>query len=274
VAGVAAGLLSRVHCQGRTEVFSQFCEVMVDPTLRRGLRRGATYRALLDAVIGEALRTGAALVFGLPNENSDRMVQALFRGRTLHQVSRVLRPTGPASGLSPTAWPSRLRYAVRPVADPALLDVLWERCRPEFPLTTIRDRAYLSWRYLRCPHTTYALLLAWDRRRGRPAGLSVLRMGWQGEPICAIVDWLVPRDEPAAGVALLAHTERAARRAGMREVTAWLPPDSPERQWFLARGYRVELTRYPLLTIIPDSSPPTAWVARHWYYTMGDSDIF
>lgn len=273
IRGLIAGVPARAQAEGRPVIVSQVAEVMVDPGFRQGLRRGGVYVGLLAAVIGEATRRGAGLIFGVPNQDSDRVVQALFGGRVIHQVTRVVRPVAGGQA-SPRAWLARSRYTVRPAPELGVAEPLWQRCRSNLPLATIRDAGYLTWRYLRCPHVRYHTYVAWDRWRDRPAGLSVLRMGWEDQPVCAIVDWLLPRGETAPAVALLAHAEAQARQAGLREVAAWFPPDSPEQRWILAQGYRREPTRYPMLTIIPGPELTTDWVARHWYYTMGDSDIF
>ena len=290
VLGTLGGLPALVHAAGRTVIASQFVEAMVDPEIRHALRervpevvemyvagrrraRAGLFIALVDAVVEEVMtKRGAAFMFALPNQDSDGKHRRVG-GRFFDQVTRVVRPLGGVRA-SPAAWLARARYRVRPVQrfGPES-DWLWERCRPTFPLATVRDAEYLNWRYRDCPHVRYHPYLAWDRRRERPAGLVVLRMGWEGQPLCALVDWLVPRDDGGAAPALLACAEREARRAGMREVAAWFSPDSPEQQWFCRRGYRLEPTHYPML-VLAGPELPLDWIARHWYYTMGDSDIF
>lgn len=275
ITGQIAAVPARVHAEGREVIFSQVVDLMVDPRLRRGLRKAGMYITLMAHLVEEATGPGhAALLYGFPNQDSDRVSQEVFGWRDLHQVVRVVRRLD-AGGRASAGWLARSRYAVRPLERfDGPTDRLWERCRHGLPLATVRDARYLTWRYLRCPHVRYQPYLAWDRWRERPAGLTVLRMGWEGLPVCAIVDWLVPRGEAAPAGALLAHAEAEARRAGMVEVAAWFPPASPEQRWFLARGYAAEPTRYPLpaRSYAPDLS--LEWVARHWYYTMGDADVF
>lgn len=275
IVGLIAALPARVHADGRPVVFSQVVDLMVDPRLRRGLRKAGMYITLMTTLIEEGAGPGrAALLYGFPNQDSDRVTQEVFGWEALHQVTRLVRrlDAPPRPPVGPLA---RSRYAVRPLERfDEVADRLWDHCRPHLPLATIRDARYLTWRYLRCPHVRYLPYVAWDRWRDRPAGIAVLRMGWEGQPLCAIVDWLVPRGESTPASVLLAHAEAEARRAGMAEVAAWFPPESPERRWFLASGYTAEPTRYPLLAgaYAPDLSLDR--VARHWYYTMGDSDIF
>lgn len=272
--GLVAALHARAEAAGQAILVSQVVDVMVDPGTRRSLQRTGSFILLLARLIDAATREdGAALMFGLPNQDSDRVTQEVFGWQNIHRVTRVVRPLVGAP-IARGSWRTRRRYAVRPLEEFALVDALWARCRDTLPLATIRDATYLAWRYGRCPHVRYQAYLAWDRRRAAPAGLLVLRLGWEGQALAAIVDWLVPREEPEAGAALLARAEEAAAGAGLVEVAAWFPPGSPEQRWFLAQGYRAEATRYPLPTRTYAPQLPLAWVARHWYYTMGDSDIF
>jgi hypothetical protein len=272
--GLVGGLHVRAQAAGRAVLLSQAVDVMVDPGARRSLQRAGTFILLLARLIEAATgEDGAALMFGLPNQDSDRVTQEVFGWRNLHQVTRVVRClTGAPAARG--SWRTRRRYAVRPLQDFAPVDALWARCRGGLPFATIRDATYLAWRYDRCPHVRYHTYLAWDRWRARPAGLLVLRLGWEGGPLAAVVDWLVPRGDAEAGMVLLAQAEADAARAGLGEVAAWFPPGSPEQRWFLSHGYRAEPTRYPLPTRSYDPDLSLGWVARHWYYTMGDSDIF
>ena len=274
IIGQLAGLPTRVWAEGRQLLFTQVVDLMVDPRVRRGLRSGEFYIGLLRAFSEEFAGEGkAALTFGLPNEYSSRIAQAVFGWQVLHQVTRVARSLD--TNTTTPSWLSRRRYTIHRLEEFAgIADPLWQRCRGDLPLATIRSAPYLTWRYLRCPHVRYQASVAWDRLRNRPAGLVVLRMGWEGQPLCAVVDWLVPRSEPAAAWVLLRHAETEARRAGMKEVSAWFSPDSLEQRWFLARGYTAEPTRYPLLAKAYATGLAPDWVSRHWYYTMGDTDVF
>lgn len=274
IVGQIAAVPARVHAEGREATFFQVVDLMVDPRLRRGLRKAGMYITMMATLIGEGTGPGrAALLYGFPNQDSDRVTQEVFGWANLHQVTRVVRRLA-AEPRAPGRL-ARSRYAVHPLERfEGVADRLWDRCGPHLPLATIRDARYLTWRYLRCPHVRYDPHMVWDRWRNRPAGLSVLRMGWEGQRLCAIVEWLVPRGESAPASVLLAHAEAEARRAGMAEIAAWFPPDSPEQRWFTAQGYTAEPTRYPLLAgaYAPDLSLDR--VARHWYYTMGDTDVF
>ncbi len=274
ILGVLGGLPARVHAAGAEVTSSQVVEAMVHPDVRRGLRKANLFVTLLAALVDEAMgRRGAAFMFALPNQDSDG-IHRTVGARFFDQVTRVVRPAG-RRRLRLAPWAARGRVAVtRLAAFGAETDRLWAACRADFPLATIRDARYLSWRYRDCPLAEYHAFLAWDRRRDRPAGLAVLRVGWEGQPLAALVDWLVPRSDPRAAPALLDAVAGAARAAGARELAAWFPRDCPEQRWFLGEGFVAEPTAYPLVVRATHPEFPVERLARDWYYTMGDSDVF
>src|SRR5262249_34091506 len=151
ILGLVAGLHARGQADGRPVTVSQAVDVMVDPGARRGLRKAGMFVLLLAKLIEEATGTdGAALMFGLPNQDSDRVTQEVFGWKNLHQVIRVVRRLDGPGAVTP-AWLARQRYRVRPLSDFAgVADALWARCRGALPFGTIRDSRYLTWRYLRC----------------------------------------------------------------------------------------------------------------------------
>lgn len=270
-----AGVPLRVQLEGNPLVFTLVVDLMVDPGYRRSLRKVGVYQALLGTLIETSTGAGrAAVLYGIPIRSSNRLPQALFRWREAYEVTRLVRPLGPSTGgrLSRLA---RWRYEVRPVRDfGGWMDRFWQSCAPEFPLATVRDARYMNWRYIRCPHIAYHPYMLWDRWLRRPRGVAVLRLEWQGQPTGCLVDWLVPRGDVEAVRVLLAGMEEVVRQHGLQELSAWFPPDSPERRLFMASGYREEAMGSALIGNVYTTSLTWDWVARHWYFTMGDSDIF
>jgi hypothetical protein len=104
--------------------------------------------------------------------------------------------------------------------------------------------------------------------------MAILRLGVADQPIACLVDWLVPPGDTTTADLLLHHCERRSREAGMTQLQAWFPPSAWPHRLLSERGFRQESTPYHLvaLTKVPDVS--LEWVNRHWYYTMGDSDIY
>jgi len=99
-------------------------------------------------------------------------------------------------------------------------DALWERARGSYAMCVRRDRAYLEWKYARCPHKRYDV---WEARRGgRLDGFAVgrhedhrgLRLGW-------IVDVFADAGDHAARDALLGTMLGAFRSAGVARAQAF-----------------------------------------------------
>jgi len=154
--------------------------------------------------------------------------------------------------------------------DPAV-DRLWARCAPEMPLTIVRDRRYLDWRYADIP-VPYRRFEVW--RGERLDALFVLRAGWCGAPIVALTELLARRDDLQALECALATALHLAGELGMTRVETWLP----ERHPFFARaralGFRSERTNLTLTARLYRTPEALDWHRENWFYTIGDSDIF
>jgi hypothetical protein len=154
------------------------------------------------------------------------------------------------------------------------VDRLWQRCQRELPLAIIRDARYLNWRYADCPDVEYVKLLVADRWTGQAEGIAVLRLGFEGLPVAALVDWLVPARSQGLAEALLGQCHAIAMASGQSRIEAWFPEYATQFQFLKAHGYRSTPTQYEIVVepFVPELS--REWVQGHWYYTMGDSDIY
>jgi hypothetical protein len=271
VIGQVAGLPLKVQVDGRPVVTSCIVDVMVAPEFRKGLQKPGVFPTLLDLLITSVTGTrGTVLIYAVPIRSTFRVASRLFGWREAFPLTRVVRaaeelPTGPGR--------PRWRDALRPVERfGPWMDQLWAICRPALPFATTRDAAFLNWRFVDCPHVRYFPYVLWDRWRARARGVAVVRLEWQGQPIATVVDWIVPRGDERSAAALLDGVEAEVGRHPVRELVAWLPPESPEQRFFLARGYRAETTDLPLTGKLYTTDIAWEWLARHWYFTMADSD--
>jgi len=138
----------------------------------------------------------------------------------------------------------------------------------------VRDAAYLEWRYVACPGLDYAILVARRRWSRRTDALAVLRAGWIGEPIGALVDWIVPRDEPGLERRLLLACHRWCRERGLARMVAWARPGSHADALLRSAGH-VERESPFLLTVLRGHGTVGVEDMRdRWDYTIGDSDLF
>jgi hypothetical protein len=89
-----------------------------------------------------------------------------------------------------------------------------------------------------------------------------------------LVDWLVPKGLQGLAQALVRHCEGLATASGLHRLDAWFPEYAPQFQFLKALGYRPAPTEYEI--VVEPFRPELAreWVQGHWYYTMGDTDIF
>lgn len=279
VIGQYTGLPVRVIVDGQTFTFSQAIDSMVDPRYRRGLKKPGVFACLFEGFAEAYGGEGrVAILWGFTNPEALRIGQRLLGYVFLHRVVKLVRSVDSPAYLSPRqqmreAW-RRIQCPIYPVGRfDARIDRLWEQCRPELRVATIRDARYLNWRYADCPDVQYRLLMAGGTMGMSPLGMAVLRLGLEGQPVACLMDWLVPWKNMAAADQLLQRSFEEAELAGMKEVHAWFPSSSPWHRYLLDKGFQPIETAYMTVR----QFAPTVSVEllnAHWYYTMGDSDHY
>jgi hypothetical protein len=275
VVGQYAAVPAWAAKDGRRYLLSQAVESMVDPRFRRGLKNPGLQVMLVKGFYQEYMGPGGgAMAYGFPIPVYCRLLVRTGVCTVLHRVVQLERELADGGASAGPRRPS-LRHRVAEVSRfPDGADALWDRCRRDLPLAIIRDARYLNWRYADCPDVAYVKLIAGDRWTGRVEGLAVLRLGFADRPVALLVDWLVPRAGPAVAEALLEHCHALAAGSGHRRIEAWFPVHAPEFAFFERRGYKRVPTQYEIVVepFVPEL--PREWVSDHWYYTMGDSDIY
>ncbi|MBI2902339.1 MAG: GNAT family N-acetyltransferase [Candidatus Methylomirabilis oxyfera] len=281
--GQYAGLPVRMAWGEKTLVFDQVIDVMLDPVTRLGLKRTGLFFALANQGIGGY--AGSDKVsggYGFPTPEALRIGQRAAGYTPMHPVVGLvldLRQDGQnhskvLAGGDRSRLYSRF-YRVREIERFGQeVDRLWEQARQELPVAVVRDARYLNWRYAACPDVRYTMLEAFHRLTGALAGVAILRMGVRGEPVAALVDWLVPGRAIGAGVALLARCAQLAAQAGMRQMQAWFPGYTRPFRLLQRRGFRPEETMYEFVALSMSPEVTLDWTKECWYYTMGDSDIY
>ena len=254
---------------------SQLLDHMVEPALHRRGLYGALWRHFRDTCVR---RDESASWFGFNLEEIRRLQEHLFGMTLLHPVGALrfdLSQREPWRGDRAMEVRASLLRTDRMAHFGPDADELWDRCAPRLDTALVRDARYLNWRYADCPDVAYESVAARNRLTGRLAGLAVLRLGWQHEPMAALVDWLVPDARRSVWIRLLGACHDLARGAGLAFCRAWLPPGSPDHAVLLDLGYRPEST--PFLVSAVDDGIATRVLPRlggRWHYTMGDTDIF
>jgi hypothetical protein len=288
-----AGVGQRVLLDGEPALFSQAVDSMTDPAFRRGLRKPGFF-----------VLTGYPYAedYGGPPPDRDTVMWGLPVPPAWRIGKTYLKYEMVRSQLKLTADPADLRVAAAPGIDVAEVDEyaplagelesLFARAAAPHGAIAVRDAAQLDWRFVRHPEREYRRAVA--RRGGELVGLAVFRVGgFDGEEQGLVCDWLVPPDEPEAAHALRAWLRDCARAAGAERLVALLPDTRPDcipfqaaqfrvlpipdtcPDWipFQAAQFRVLPTRYFLVGRNYVKRYDMRWLYRHWYYTLGDTDL-
>jgi GNAT superfamily N-acetyltransferase len=212
-----------------------------------------------------------------------------FFQRVLDARAIATRRWGPALGalaapilrlglavVAPVHGAARDGVDVRPIEEFGFdYDGLWERARGSYAMCARRDRAYLNWKYVACPHRAYQRQ---EARRGHElAGYVVSRQeDYRGTRIGWIVDLFTAADDAAAQDALLGAALDGFRRAGVARVQCFamnaalaaslkrrgfLRGRSPMQFCVRARGAEAQADR----AVLADTG--------RWHVTFGDSDM-
>jgi GNAT superfamily N-acetyltransferase len=150
-------------------------------------------------------------------------------------------------------------------------DALWERARASYAMCVRRDRAYLDWKYARCPHRRYDVLEA--RREGRLDGFAVSRQeDHRGTRLGWVIDVFADGEDHAARDALLGAVLGSFRRAGVARAQAFsmdgrLAADLRRRGFAAARSPMQFCVRARV-----ESGHVFAQRDR-WHVVFGDSDM-
>lgn len=252
--------------------FVHCVDSMTHPAYRSGLKTKSLFVETCMPFWAHCREIGDALFYGFPVDAAFRIGQRYLKYVMMTVIDYLIRPA--AAGALP--MPSGLEVQAV-AAVPPDIGGLYELVRADKRCLVRRDYRYLLWRYLQNPaRADYELWTV--RRSGRLAGLMVCKPGGGLVPDAAtIVDWLVPEHDAAAAEALLAAAVRRQQEAGKQRLMTVLPPWSHESRALQQRGFVWTpsanwLQRRLVHNIcIPQVTPE--FLAEHWWYTLGDTDL-
>jgi len=263
-----AGIPQRVLLDGEPTFFSQSVDSMADPEFRRLAREPLFVQVgrAFDAGFGGVGPDRDTLMWGLPVPVAFRIGKKQLKYELVRQQHKL---GAPLAGLAPAATALE---AEELRAFPAEMDALSARTARERRGLAVRDRAQMSWRYEENPHHRYRLAAV--RRAGELTGMAVYRKGsFDQVEDALLVDWLAPADDEGVRAALLAWVLACARAEGCARLTVLFPDTAPEWLAFQRLGFRVQASRYFLVAWSFSARHDLAWMRRHWYYTLGDTDL-
>lgn len=263
-----AGIPQRVLLDGQPTFFSQSVDSMSDPEFRRLAREPLFVQVgrAFDAAFGGTGAEKDTLMWGLP-------VPAAFRiGRKALKYELIRQQHKLSAALERVAPPASALEAEELQAFPEDTDALFARFAGERRGLAVRDRAHLNWRYDDNPYHRYRRAVV--RRAGELVGLAVFRRGSFDESEDGLlVDWLAPAGDADVRAALVAWALAAARAEGCARLTTLFPESAPEWLAFQRLGLAVRASRYFLVAWSFSARHDLGWMQRHWYYTLGDTDL-
>jgi GNAT superfamily N-acetyltransferase len=150
-------------------------------------------------------------------------------------------------------------------------DTLWERARASYAMCVRRDRAYLDWKYARCPHQSYELREA--RREGVLLGFAVSRHeDYQGLRLGWVIDVFAEAGDHETKDALLGAVLEGFRAAGVARAQAFAM-NAALGEDLRRRGFRPAPSpmQFCVRTRVDDGG--ALGDLSRWHVTFGDSDM-
>jgi Acetyltransferase (GNAT) domain len=271
-----AGIPRRVQVGREERVFAEMVDSLVDPEQRQGLKKPGLFARTVNAYVAHFGRPDReTLMYGLPNPPAYRIGNRFLNYNDFYLVDALERPVGDASALPPA--PDLGGGSFEEVAElPSDTDALWARVRGDFDVATVRDRRYLTWRYVAKPNAPYRRLVLRDAA-GALAGIVVLRDDWlrqeTGRRTTVVAEWVVDRRHPLAP-ALPAAIARLAHAAGAERVQFVFRPQSDEWKHLVEVGYDPAPTGFRLVGGTYDHAVvPLSRLVQNWFITLGDFDV-
>lgn len=185
---------------------------------------------------------------------------------------------GAAAGRVWNNWwdlPLRTRgdVSVKSIDQPGpAFDALWRSLRSHYPALYVRDRAWLSYRYVEAPGCDYRFLLA--QRDKHPFGYLVYRLtigedrmtGW-------IVDLFTAPEDDEVQVALLRAALGAMLASGADTVRALLSEKIPLAQTLRSVGFQRAPGEFDASLVVLNQPLPDLSSPEVWFTMAGDYDI-
>lgn len=275
IVGVSAYIWSRMQFGAGN---GQSCQA-VDSFVRADMRGRGIFSALARAYDAHACRSGADLVWGLPNDNA---APAWFGGLGWHnhgQVPFLIKPLRAGYFLRrlglpldfPLGW-SRDQHIASVEQIGPWGDALWRTESPRLGCATVRDRTYLSHRLFGGPHAADYRVVA-DPDRNRPSLVATRQMAKHGGNIAYLMEAL-----GGDAVVDLLHSELGRLRdCGVELVLAWCFPWSPNYGALRKAGFIPLPEQLRPIRMWFGGRPRTGRAAAasertNWYLSYLDSD--
>ncbi len=262
-----AALPSRVLVEGRESHFAQIVDSMVHPEHRMGLKRPGLFVQTALPFFDHYCGPEKDLVnYGWPIESAWRIGKTFLKYEVVRTQPVLSRGVGDFPGGIPDEVEEIARFDEQ-------ARWLYDRCAGAFGASTIRDAAFLNWRFLDNPQHDYTCYGVRDGE-GILRGYAVYRLAdWYLPNLGLVVDWLVPPDEPEVGELLHRAVCARGRADHANAMAVILPEWSPWFEDFQDRHWRVHPSPYFMVGRNFHARYDMLWLRDSWWYQFADTDL-
>jgi hypothetical protein len=249
-------LRQRLSWEGKEVLGWDIVDVMCHPHHQgRGL-----FRRAAQAFISQLRGQPGALIYGFPGERHRRLGERLVGYEPVASVYKVHKPL-PLRALPFPAGAVVLR------AVPDEWDQSWQTLEQRFGLVARRDRRMLSWRYVERPNKRYRLLTL-------PGVAALAVVGIEARK-AYLMEFLLTEENTAAAQVLLLAVEAVCCSEGVEILEGWFPRFAWECGFLTGTGgfTGAEADTYFECRVFDPRLRPS-WLAEHFYYSLGDYDVF
>jgi hypothetical protein len=271
----------RVACQyaavpirvwaGKELSFFHAVDSMVHPDFRSGLRKRGLFLEVADLFFEEFGGKVDHLGFGYPIRPAWRIGERFLGYRLIRNLDYMLLPVeGDLSAPEGIEVREVDRFSPQ-------VDAFEQGLRSGYACMTIKDKPYLDWRYARCPSHDYRILEAWSGSDYR--GFVVLRVEGGLVPDSAMIgDSLIAPGDGEALRALVAAVLVLARANDCSQLLTVQNPELSQYDALCSLGFAPQPSSQWLERKLGSrdwtSGLDQEWLAQHWNYCLGDSDLF
>lgn len=272
IVGTFSALPAYVWIEGERKITAQGVDLVVLPEWRRRPARPGMFvhlsRYYLDHFCGRD--DGKTLfTYGWPIPNW-RIGQKYLEYQMVCNWDVTFRELA-APGYQPPDAPGDLEVRETERFGPDL-DPIFEGLKHEMPILLDRSARTLNWRFADCPDRDYTLYECREKNTGTLRGACVFRSADFVIPHAGLImEWVCPRDDMDATVAMIAALEARARGDGCPALASVWSAQDPRFLHLQRMGYLVRGTSYFL--VVQTFKHDVPYLRENWFYTMGDCDM-